>query len=196
MSIRQIGPIAVTHYDPSFSWTSSPAPAGMTETEFSGNLERGQARRLRELVNSPTRRTTVYGIDGVLELVWDDTDVSLNGLYLLRSCGLSPDFDVRPTGPNNELVPFSLSLLHLGQVPPRVIRSDRARAGIGSLDATPIVAVPFTGADFVTPPGGTRITRQYDPDPHDPARVDVDVEEMVIYVSPTARSIPVALQAA
>lgn len=190
MSLRYLGPVKTDfHGDPTFSWDSTPKPGGARGVTVGGVLDWPQAEQLSELVANDARRQTVGADTGVLVYVYAD-DVRLhpfNGWVLLQSMSLNASYE---HSIENWPVPFALNAVHLGAHRQVVVtRSDRDRTNSFGLDSQAIVADPFVGGSFVRSPGGTLVTREYDPNPHDPARVSTTPAEMDVYLAPTAEVI-------
>lgn len=181
MSLAYIGPIAVViHGNPTFAWTGDSAAVGRQAT-IGGVLEWDQGKQLVELTDNPARRRTFGAVSGVLEPIWtgDDLLADFVGMYLLQPCQLNPAQVDSLTG----LVPFALTAVRLpDQVDALVCRSARARVNAYGLAAKGVVAQPFTGGAFTRSPGGTLITREFDPLAHDSARVSTPSLQMDVYV--------------
>lgn len=167
-----IGPIQAAARNLEPSWASVPDAKGFRSASIKAALPIAQSEQLSELVANADRRITVGGPSGVLEPIWFDGAITrdFNGWYLLQ--GLS--FEPYGTGEWVSHVPVTLSALHLGQRQPIVVRSARPLANSYAIVPKSVVTDPF-GLDgsFVSSPGGTHATREFDPEPHDSARVSV-----------------------
>lgn len=183
-----IGPVQGIGYNLEPAWASAPTPQGTRGASIRGSLRLAQAEQLSELVANGARRVTIGGETGVLEYVYFDGGVTreFNGWYLLQAFS----FDPYRVGDTVQYAHYSLSAVHLGAHRQVVItRSDRDRVNSYSLTPSAIVADPFTGGGFVRSPGGTLVQREFDPEPHDPARVVADSAVMNVYLNPTDSTI-------
>lgn len=176
MGLAYIGPVAVApHYDPSFDWSADPAPSGMRGVQIIGRIDWDDARALGELVANPARRQSFGGATGVLELVWADDALQreFNGWHLLQRF----DINAGQRDSLHDIVPFALSSVLLSKAHiVAVTRSARAKDNAYSLTARATVVQPLWGEDpdgepFMTAPGGTAFSRDYDP------RTGLDVRE-------------------
>lgn len=186
-----LGPVQSIGYNLAPAWTSAPAPGGTRAFTLSGTLPVAPAEQLSELVANDARRVTIGGQSGVLEYVFMDGGVSrdFNGWCLFDRY----DFTPYRLGDGVKGADFTLSAVHLGpQRQPVVVHSGRDLDNDYDLDGTPILAQPLTAGVFLTDPGGTRIVREFDPLPCDPARTTSDIAEMEIYIDPTAAVVAVA----
>ncbi len=184
-----IGPIQSIAYNLEPSWGSAPANAqGTREMSLKATLTLQAAEQLSELVANGALRKTVGAYTGAQVYIFFNGGVSreFNGWYLLQSSSFDPYRLGTPRYAN-----VSLSAVHLGAHRQAVVtRSARNRANSYSLTPAPMVADPFVGGGFVRPPGGTKVTREFDPNPHDPARVATVPAVMGVYLNPTAQVIP------
>lgn len=146
------------------SWTGSAGE--MPTAAFQGNVLLHQARQLEGLCSNPEEQITINGEQGVLEFVWLGARgvSSFTGWYLLRSATYAP---IRP-GDFIPLVELRLEAVFLGNdLIPVYVRSARLKKSEWGRQGEAIVPNPFwddvpSGSDFLTPPGGTRATREYD----------------------------------
>lgn len=176
MSLLFIGPVDLDlHGNPSFNWQGPISATGLRPMSISGLVSWDEAKAIQELVANPDRRISFAGEVGVLEVIWagDELQRDYNGWSLLQSC----DIDANQRDSLNDFVPFDVSAVHLGSREPVITRSARARDDDFGLVARPLAVQPFWGEDedgepFATNPGGTVITREYDPrtayDPESP----------------------------
>lgn len=182
MSVRYIGPVAVSLFNPQWGWSSAPRPDGTRPVRIAGLLQLTELHQLSELVNNPHRRATIGGSTGVLEVIWSDDDnlgaalQPLNGWYLLQSFDPNASTDALVAG-SETVVPCTLTATYLGDGQVVVPRSARSRSNDFTLNGQALVVNPFWGEDpdgepFLVDPGGTFFAREYDPtSPHDSARL-------------------------
>lgn len=178
MSLGWIGPVELewdSHLAPTFKFTSQPDAANARDAEIGGYLDWAKAEQLSELCANTDAMPTIAGRKGVLVPIWAD-DTKLNqfvGWYVLESFDLDADHE---SSLSDSPVGFTLKACYLGQSPNVVVARSSVPVGNDfALAATSVVVSPFRPADdagdqFVTSPGGTFITREYDPTyPYDPA---------------------------
>lgn len=113
MALTAIGAITLTHFDPQFSWSSTPTSRAGRGATISGMVEWTQADQLSELIANPNRQTTIGGVTGVLEFVnfSDSLLASKTGWYLLQ------DFEQSPSQKHSvgaSPVPISISAVFIG----------------------------------------------------------------------------------
>lgn len=172
MSLARIGPIALTQYDPAFSWTSAPDRYGAREASIAGRDEWDVVRQVSELVANPHRRISFADYVGVLVHVYADDELlrEFNGWYLLRATSVEGSQQSSVT----ELVAFSIDAVYLGgHRTPVVVRSARELPDTVGVTAKSAVASPVepdssAGDRFIVDPGGTFQTREYDPGVYNP----------------------------
>lgn len=139
--------------------------SGTSMTVISGVAASGDGDQLRELVGNPHRSVTVGASSGVLEPVWIQTRPSVNGWYLLIDAQLGEPHQEQLLG----WVGFRLAALRIPERSlPVVVRSARDRGNDVGLGARPALVQPFWGEDiggqpWARNPGGTVLTREYDP---------------------------------
>ena len=113
MSLTAIGAITLTHFEPEFSWSSSPTSRSGRPTRISGMVEWDEAHELSELIANPARQQTMGGVTGVLETITfsDSLLGPFSGWYLLESFEMSP---AQQHSLGNSPVPISIAAVFLG----------------------------------------------------------------------------------
>lgn len=113
MGLVAIGPVTISHGNPSFSSSASPTGHGIRSRRFGGSCSWAAANVLDGLVSNSHARTTIDGHTGVVEwLEFDDAMLSSwTGYYLLE------DFTI-DAGQRDSLAttdcPFTLTAAYVG----------------------------------------------------------------------------------
>lgn len=198
MSEYWIGPVrlldslnnASTLFEPQLTFTGTPTALGLQPGQITGQTEWWQAHQLKELVNNPQRRVTIGGQSGVLEPIYfsDPMLGPLTSWCLLQSFQLGQADQTHSLQGTTGLVPYTLTLTQVGDATHRqvvVVRSARDKGNDFGITPQSLVVNPFwdedpDGSPFITSPGGTRFTREYDAafphstgGPPDPRRVSL-----------------------
>jgi hypothetical protein len=169
MSDYWIGPVKLVDlYEPSLTFTGTPTALGLQPGQITGQTEWWQAHQLKELVNNPHRRVTIGGQSGVLEPIYfsDPMLGPQTSWCLLQSFQLGQADQSHSLQGTTGLVPYTLTLAQIGDGTQRqvvVARSARDKGNDFAVTASSIVAVPFGEDDFAVDPGGTLVTREFDP---------------------------------
>lgn len=216
--LAYIGPVRIDfHGTPSFKWTSNVDAFGIRDATISGEFDEDAAAQLSELAASADGAPTTGGRKGVIVRVWASGRhlEEFVGWYIFESFELDPDYEASLTGE----VEGTASLGYIGDTSEIVIaRSAYPKGDDFGLVAKSVVVSPFTPDDdagdrFVVDPGGTFITREFDPtsvtDPGVPTppggtarlglyigTVTEDVDELADVARPRVSSSGAALPAA
>lgn len=112
MALVAIGPIAISHGDPTFSASVSPTGRGMRSRSIGGSCSWAAAQTLEELVGNESAQVTIKGRTGVLEwLEFDDALLAnYTGDYLLEDFSTNADHKASLTLTD---VPFTLTVAHV-----------------------------------------------------------------------------------
>ncbi len=115
MALTAIGPVTVSHGDPSFVANSAPTTHGIDDVTIAGSCSWTAEKQLREMVRNPDNRTTVGGRTGVLEwLAFDDTLLDdWTGYYLLETFNVTAGHTASLASTD---VPFTLTAAYLGDL--------------------------------------------------------------------------------
>lgn len=115
MGLVSIGPVAVSHGNPSFDADAVPTDHGIDSVTIAGSCSWAAAKSLRALVRNQANRTTKGGHTGILEwLVFDDDLLDdWTGYYIVEGFRLSAQ---QKDSLTTEDVPFTLSAAYLGDV--------------------------------------------------------------------------------
>ena len=115
MGLVAIGPVTISHGNPSFATGASPTGHGIESVTISGTCSWDASKTLRELVKNPYNQTTKSGHTGVLEWLEYDDDLldDLTGWYILK--GFDRDADQQSSLTTTD-VPFTLQAAYLGDV--------------------------------------------------------------------------------
>ena len=167
MGLASIGPVQISHGNPTFSWDSTPIGPGLRGCRIGGSASWVAVKQLSELIANPGREISVGGRMGVLEYLTFDDDLlgTFTGWYLIDGLGLAADH-------KDSLalydLPFTLSAVYCDRrLAATLTRSARARPNGFDLAATAIVSDPHgtdsgTSDPFVVSPGGIAGTRPFD----------------------------------
>lgn len=171
--LAYVGPVKVDwHSQPVFSPSSDPDPAGR-DVKVVGEFEWPTANQLSELAANPDAAITAGGQKGVLVPIWMNNAQELAeyiGWYLLQSFNLSADVGQSAIG----LPVGTISAVYLGQQPTLAVSRQSVPVGNDyGIAPQSVVVSPFRPADdagdrFLVDPGGSFITRAYDPGGYDP----------------------------
>jgi hypothetical protein len=191
-----IGPVELVDlYEPSLTFTGTPTALGLQPGQITGQTEWWQAHQLKELVNNPQRRVTIGGQSGVLEPIYfsDPMLGPLTSWCLLQSFQLGQADQSHSLQGKTGLVPYTLALTQVGDATQRQVvltRSARSKGNDFGLSAFSMAVNPFwdedvAGSAFITDPGGTRVSRPYDPAfPHSTARLTAAPRAVTLYTAP------------
>lgn len=107
MGLVSIGPVSISHGNPSFGSSASAVGHGIRSLTISGSCSWAAANTLEELVANQDNRTTKAGHTGVLEwLEFSDALLSSRtGDYILKDFGIDADHKASLTTTD---VPFTL----------------------------------------------------------------------------------------
>lgn len=207
MSEYWIGPVRLLDslggtsilFEPQLTFTGTPTALGLKPGQIVGSVEWWQAHQLDELVNNPQRRVTIGGQSGVLEPIYfsDPMLGPLTSWCLLQSFQLGQADQTHSLQGTTGLVPYTLTLTQVGDGTHRqvvVVRSARDKGNDFGVTPQSIVVNPFwdedpDGSPFITSPGGTRFTREYDASfPHVTSGTP-ESRQVSIYTAPMAAGV-------
>lgn len=108
MGLVAIGPVTISHGNPSFGSSASPTAHGIRSLTVSGSCSWAASDTLEELVANEGNRITKYGFTGVLEWLEFDDALLANrtGDYLLSDFSRDADHKSSLTVTD---VPFTLT---------------------------------------------------------------------------------------
>lgn len=180
-----IGPLVTAPYDFSASLSSQSTGKGFRGASLQGTFPIADAHHLSELVDDPSLRRTVGDATGTLVEVWSSNanEERKNGWYLLTGSDFGTVLD-----PDWPYASVRLSGTYLGGSGRRPFLARSARAKVTSYGVPKAVVVsPYRpegdgGEPFALPPGGTYLTREYDPTSRRDVRTQGSTRRLPMYV--------------